>query len=108
MIERVNASRPDILWVGLGAPKQEEWMADHSGRILAPVMLGVGAAFNINSGKIRKAPRWMQDRGLEWLFRLGLEPRRLWKRYLYNNPRFVYHIGKIVLAKACLDKLRKN
>jgi N-acetylglucosaminyldiphosphoundecaprenol N-acetyl-beta-D-mannosaminyltransferase len=96
VVKTINASGADILWVGLGAPKQEFWMASHVGRISAPVMVGVGAAFDFHAGRVRQAPRWMQDRGLEWVFRLCVEPRRLWKRYLYNNPRFLYHLGKQV------------
>ena len=80
---------PDILWVGLSTPKQERWMAEHIGRIKAPVMVGVGAAFDFHTGRKPQAPHWMQRSGLEWLFRLMTEPRRLWKRYLINNPLFV-------------------
>jgi N-acetylglucosaminyldiphosphoundecaprenol N-acetyl-beta-D-mannosaminyltransferase len=89
-VEEINASGADILWVGLGAPKQELWMAEHLGRIAAPVMVGVGAAFDFHAGVKRQAPRWMQRSGLEWLFRLVSEPTRLWKRYLVNNPLFVW------------------
>jgi len=85
----INASGARILFVGIGSPKQEKWMARQRGRVRA-VMLGVGAAFDFLSGSKPQAPRWMMRAGLEWLFRLATEPRRLWKRYLYNNPRFVY------------------
>jgi N-acetylglucosaminyldiphosphoundecaprenol N-acetyl-beta-D-mannosaminyltransferase len=78
-----------ILFVGIGCPKQEKWMAAHKERIPA-VMLGVGAAFDFLTGRVRQAPRWMQAVGLEWAFRLAMEPRRLWKRYAKHNPRFVY------------------
>jgi N-acetylglucosaminyldiphosphoundecaprenol N-acetyl-beta-D-mannosaminyltransferase len=78
---RINAARPDIVWVGLSTPKQERWMAAHLGRVTAPVMIGVGAAFDFLSGRKAQAPRWMQRSGLEWLFRLATEPRRLWPRY---------------------------
>ena len=81
-------SGAQILFVGLGCPKQEIWMAEHRGRVNA-VMLGVGAAFDFHAGVKPQAPAWMQGLGLEWLFRLLTEPRRLWKRYLYHNPRFV-------------------
>ena len=81
-------SGTQILLVGLGCPKQERWMAAHQDRIRA-VMLGVGAAFDIHAGEKPQAPAWMQSAGLEWLFRLASEPRRLWRRYLYHNPRFV-------------------
>jgi N-acetylglucosaminyldiphosphoundecaprenol N-acetyl-beta-D-mannosaminyltransferase len=81
------ASGARILFVGLSTPKQDRWMSAHRGRIPA-VMLGVGAAFDFFAGAKPQAPRWMQDRGLEWLFRMCTEPRRLWKRYLVHNPRF--------------------
>ena len=90
-IETINAARPDIVWVGLSTPRQERWMARQVGRLSAPVLVGVGAAFDFNAGLKPQAPRWMQRSGLEWLFRLGTEPRRLWRRYLRNNPRFVWH-----------------
>ena len=92
IVERINAARPDVVWVGLSTPKQERWMASHVGRLSAPVLIGVGAAFDFHAGLKRQAPRWMQRSGLEWLFRLITEPRRLWRRYLYNNPRFVWRV----------------
>ena len=88
LVEQINRSGIRILFVGLGCPKQEIWMARHRGRVNA-VMLGVGAAFDFHAGVKPQAPLWMQGIGLEWLFRLSTEPRRLWKRYLYHNPRFV-------------------
>jgi N-acetylglucosaminyldiphosphoundecaprenol N-acetyl-beta-D-mannosaminyltransferase len=91
-IERINRANPDIVWVGLSTPKQERLMARYVGRLQAPVMIGVGAAFDFHSGLKRQAPRWMQRSGLEWLFRLATEPRRLWRRYLRNNPLFVWRI----------------
>ena len=87
-VDRINEARPDIVWVGLGAPKQERWMASHEGRLEAPVMLGVGAAFDMHAGTLAQAPPWMQRSGLEWAYRLYREPRRLWRRYLSTNPRF--------------------
>ncbi|ACU89117.1 WecB/TagA/CpsF family glycosyltransferase [Desulfomicrobium baculatum] len=87
-VRDINASGARILFVGLGCPKQERWMHQHKGRVQA-VMLGVGAAFDFHAGAIPQAPSWMRDRGLEWLFRLCVEPRRLWKRHLLHNPRFV-------------------
>ena len=87
VILAMNASGAQILFVGLGCPKQERWMASHRGRIQV-VMLGVGAAFDIHAGQKPQAPAWMQRVALEWLFRLGREPRRLWRRYLLHNPRF--------------------
>jgi N-acetylglucosaminyldiphosphoundecaprenol N-acetyl-beta-D-mannosaminyltransferase len=88
-VRRINASGADIVWVGLGAPKQERWMADHLGRVDAPVLVGVGAAFDFLAGAVPQAPAWMQDHGLEWLFRLRTEPRRVWRRYVFNNPMFL-------------------
>jgi N-acetylglucosaminyldiphosphoundecaprenol N-acetyl-beta-D-mannosaminyltransferase len=90
VVARINEAAPDIVWVGLSTPKQEHWMAEHAGRLDVPVLIGVGAAFDFHAGLKPQAPRWMQQSGLEWLFRLGTEPRRLWKRYLMNNPGFVW------------------
>ena len=87
-VREINDSGARILFVGLGCPKQERWMASHKGRVNA-VMLGVGAAFDFLAGLKPQAPAWMQRVGLEWLFRLATEPRRLWRRYAYHNPRFV-------------------
>ena len=83
-------SGADIVWVGLSSPKQEIWMAEHSGRVAAPVLIGVGAAFDFHAGRIRQAPRLIQRSGFEWLFRLVMEPRRLWRRYLTSIPAFVF------------------
>jgi N-acetylglucosaminyldiphosphoundecaprenol N-acetyl-beta-D-mannosaminyltransferase len=91
---RIAAARPDFLWVGLGAPKQERWMAAHVGRLAAPVLIGVGAAFDIHAGLTPQAPTWMQRTGLEWAFRLAVEPRRLGGRYLRTNPRFLWLLAK--------------
>lgn len=87
----INVANPDIVWVGLSTPKQERWMADNIHRLHAPVLIGVGAAFDFHAGLKPQAPRWMQRSGLEWFFRLLTEPRRLGKRYLINNPRFIVH-----------------
>ena len=89
IVRMINAARPDIVWVGLSTPKQEYWMAAHLDRIEAPVMIGVGAAFDFLAGTKRQAPAWMQKRGLEWLFRLLSEPRRLWRRYGKIVPQFM-------------------
>lgn len=86
--QEIVASGARVLFVGIGCPKQERWMAEHRGRLPA-VMLGVGAAFDFHTGRVRQAPRWMQVTGLEWCFRLMMDPRRLWKRYARHNPRFV-------------------
>jgi N-acetylglucosaminyldiphosphoundecaprenol N-acetyl-beta-D-mannosaminyltransferase len=94
MVEAINNAAPDILWVGLGTPKQERWMASHIDRLRTHAVIGVGAAFDINAGLVPQAPRWIQRSGLEWAFRLVLEPRRLWRRYLANNPRFVVALAR--------------
>jgi N-acetylglucosaminyldiphosphoundecaprenol N-acetyl-beta-D-mannosaminyltransferase len=85
----INRSRPDVVWVGLGVPRQEKWMQRMRPRLQASVLVGVGAAFDFHAGLISQAPDWMQRSGLEWLYRLSKEPRRLWRRYLRYNPRFV-------------------
>jgi N-acetylglucosaminyldiphosphoundecaprenol N-acetyl-beta-D-mannosaminyltransferase len=92
IVAAINDSRPDIVWVGLSTPKQERWMAAHVDRLEAPAMIGVGAAFDIHAGTLAQAPPWMRQRGLEWAYRLWKEPRRLWRRYLANNPRFALQI----------------
>jgi N-acetylglucosaminyldiphosphoundecaprenol N-acetyl-beta-D-mannosaminyltransferase len=98
IVERINAAAPDIVWVGLSTPKQERWMWEHKNRIRVPVMIGVGAAFDFISGVKRQAPRWMQASGLEWLFRLASEPRRLGARYLRNNPLFIWYTLRQLLG----------
>lgn len=87
-VAQINASGAGTVWVSLGCPKQEKWMAAHRGRINA-VMIGVGAAFDYHAGTIKRAPVWMQRSGLEWFYRLACEPRRLWKRYLVTNTLFI-------------------
>jgi N-acetylglucosaminyldiphosphoundecaprenol N-acetyl-beta-D-mannosaminyltransferase len=89
MVDKINASGADIVWVGLSTPKQELWMAQHVGRLEAPALLGVGAAFDFLSGGVRQAPRWVQQAGLEWSFRIAMDPRRLFMRYMRNNPAFI-------------------
>jgi N-acetylglucosaminyldiphosphoundecaprenol N-acetyl-beta-D-mannosaminyltransferase len=89
VVAEINHAKPDVVWVGIGVPKQEKFMAALRDRLDAPVLVGVGAAFDFHAGLIPQAPSWMQSAGLEWLFRLSKEPRRLWKRYLTYNPRFV-------------------
>jgi N-acetylglucosaminyldiphosphoundecaprenol N-acetyl-beta-D-mannosaminyltransferase len=88
----INAANPDVVWVGIGSPKQERWMARMRPMLKAPVLIGVGAAFDFHSGSVRQAPRWMQRTGLEWLFRVAMEPRRLWRRYLVDNPWFMWSV----------------
>ena len=92
IVAALNDARADIVWVGLSTPKQERWMAAHRARLDAPVLIGVGAAFDIHAGRIPQAPLWMQRSGTEWIYRLSREPRRLGRRYLVNNPRFVASI----------------
>lgn len=89
IVEMINEAKPDFLWVGLGAPKQEKWIAEHLDRLNVPVQVGVGAAFDFLSGRIKRAPIWMQGVGLEWLYRLSQDPGRLWRRYLYYNSKYV-------------------
>ncbi len=99
VIERINASGAGVVWVSLGCPKQEFWMAEHRGRINA-VMVGVGAAFDYHAGTTKRAPLWMQECGLEWFYRLCREPRRLWKRYLVTNSLFIwYWLKERILAR---------
>ena len=90
VVEQINTTNADIVWVGISTPKQERWMAEHVGQLHASVLIGVGAAFDFNAGLKKRAPHWMQRNGLEWLFRLMQEPRRLWRRYLINNPWFLW------------------
>jgi N-acetylglucosaminyldiphosphoundecaprenol N-acetyl-beta-D-mannosaminyltransferase len=89
LLEQVNASGAHVVWVGLGSPKQDLWMARFRPRLQAPLLVGVGAAFDFFTGRQRQAPRWMQRSGLEWAYRLVSQPRRLWRRYLIYNPKFV-------------------
>jgi N-acetylglucosaminyldiphosphoundecaprenol N-acetyl-beta-D-mannosaminyltransferase len=85
----INAARPDVVWVGIGVPRQEKWMAAMRARLDAPVLVGVGAAFDFHAGLVKQAPPRLQRAGLEWLYRLTREPRRLWRRYARHNPRFL-------------------
>jgi N-acetylglucosaminyldiphosphoundecaprenol N-acetyl-beta-D-mannosaminyltransferase len=100
-VARLVASGARVVFVGLGAPKQEIWMAAHRGR-LDGVMMGVGAAFDYHAGRIRRAPLWMQNAGLEWMYRLMQEPRRLWKRYVLNNPLYLLGLGTQILRERVL------
>jgi N-acetylglucosaminyldiphosphoundecaprenol N-acetyl-beta-D-mannosaminyltransferase len=99
IIENINKNNPDIIWVGLGSPKQDIWMHEHRDRINAPVMAGVGAAFDFLAGVKPQAPRWIRNNGFEWLFRLITEPNRLWRRYLIDNLLFLYYISIDLLSK---------
>lgn len=100
VVEHINATQPDIVWVGISTPKQERWMAAHVDKVTAPVLIGVGAAFDFHAGLKKQAPYWMQRSGLEWCFRLLSEPRRLWRRYLINNPSFVWLVLLQLLGRS--------
>jgi N-acetylglucosaminyldiphosphoundecaprenol N-acetyl-beta-D-mannosaminyltransferase len=89
----INGAKPDYVWVGLGCPKQEQWMAAMRPLLNASILIGVGAAFDFHTGRVSQAPRWMMRAGLEWLYRLVREPRRLWRRYLIYNPWFVWDVA---------------
>lgn len=103
VLERIHGANPDILWVGLSTPKQERWMYEHRAKLRVPVAVGVGAAFDINSGRTKQAPAWMRENGLEWLFRLMTEPQRLWRRYLINGSEFVWHVTLELLTLRRLE-----
>ncbi len=98
VIEQIHRSAPDIIWVGLSTPKQERWMYAHRERLRVPVLVGVGAAFDLNSERVRQAPAWMRESGLEWLFRLLQEPRRLWRRYLIYGSQFICNVSLELLG----------
>ena len=89
VVRKINEAAPDIAWIGIGTPKQDFWARRMRPKLNAPVLMAVGAAFNFHAGKVPQAPRWMQRACLEWLYRLCAEPRRLWRRYIIGNPRFV-------------------
>jgi N-acetylglucosaminyldiphosphoundecaprenol N-acetyl-beta-D-mannosaminyltransferase len=92
IVAQINESGADVLWIGLSTPKQERWMYEHRDRLCVPVLVGVGAAFDFNLGIKRQAPEWMRERGLEWLFRLLQEPRRLWRRYVLYGSEFLFSV----------------
>jgi len=96
---QINEAKPDVLWVGIGVPKQEKWMVRVRERVEVPVMCAVGAAFDFHAGRVSQAPTWMQERGLEWTYRIAQEPRRLLPRYLYTNPRFMLGLGQQLLRE---------
>lgn len=107
-VERINAAKPDFIWVGLGAPKQEKWMAEHEGR-LSGVMLGVGAGFDFHAGTVKRAPKWMQEICMEWLYRIGQDPKRLLVRYLDTNFSFVFDLMKEGLkGKKGIDAVNRD
>ncbi len=94
----IRAAAPDVLWVGLSTPKQERWMHEHRDRLGIPVMVGVGAAFDFITGRVKQAPDWMREHGFEWLFRLVQEPRRLWRRYLIYGSKFAWNASLELLG----------
>lgn len=98
VVRQINEANPDVVWVGLSTPKQETWMYEHRHNLSSPVMFGIGAAFDLNIGKLRQAPEWMRENGLEWLFRLVTEPRRLWRRYLVFAPIFAWKVSLELLG----------
>lgn len=107
--EKINSTKPDLVWCGLGTPKQDYWVAEFRPRLEAAAILAVGAAFNFHAGHVRQAPRWMMKSGLEWLFRLCSEPRRLWRRYIIGNPRFVFQtLKQWIRAKRIRERMQKT
>jgi N-acetylglucosaminyldiphosphoundecaprenol N-acetyl-beta-D-mannosaminyltransferase len=98
VIKEINGSRADVAWIGIGVPKQEKWMAEMRSALETPVLVGVGAAFDFHAGLVPQAPATVQDYGLEWAYRLAHEPRRLARRYVRYNPRFVYAFARQLLA----------
>jgi N-acetylglucosaminyldiphosphoundecaprenol N-acetyl-beta-D-mannosaminyltransferase len=102
--EDINASEADVVWVGIGVPRQEKWMTALRPYLDAPVLVGVGAAFDFLAGLVPQAPPWIQKRGLEWAYRLAQEPRRLWRRYLRYNPRFVAAFARQMAAHRAAGK----
>jgi N-acetylglucosaminyldiphosphoundecaprenol N-acetyl-beta-D-mannosaminyltransferase len=103
VLRRIDQTRPDVVWVGLGTPKQDFWLAEHRNRIQAPLLAAVGAAFDFHAGLVPRAPRLMQYCGLEWSHRLLSEPRRLWRRYLLYNPLFVAHAVRQLIQPSHFD-----
>lgn len=104
VVARIESDRPDVLWVGTGVPRQEKWMARMRDRLEVPVMAAVGAAFDFHAGRISQAPAWMQDRGLEWTYRIAQEPRRLLPRYLYYNPAFLSAFSRQLVREKILRR----
>jgi N-acetylglucosaminyldiphosphoundecaprenol N-acetyl-beta-D-mannosaminyltransferase len=101
VVRLIREADPDIIFVGISTPKQDFWMRNHQDKLRNTIMVGVGAAFNFHAGEVRQAPPWVQNAGLEWLFRLAMEPRRLWKRYLFVTPIFLplWALQKIGILK---------
>jgi N-acetylglucosaminyldiphosphoundecaprenol N-acetyl-beta-D-mannosaminyltransferase len=93
IVDRINAARPDVLWVGLGMPKQDVWIHERLDRLKVPVAIGVGAAFAFAAGTVARCPEWMGRMGFEWVYRFVKEPRKMWRRDLIDGPRFLFHLG---------------
>ena len=102
-VDLINAAKPDIVWIALGCPKQEQWMVHYVGKIENAVLIGIGAAFDFHSGRMRRAPLWMQRYGLEWFHRLISEPTRLWRRYLILAPKFLV----LTVVEILRERLRR-
>jgi N-acetylglucosaminyldiphosphoundecaprenol N-acetyl-beta-D-mannosaminyltransferase len=92
-IDRINEARPDVLWVGLGAPRQDRWIHERLPRLRVPVAIGVGAAFAFIAGTVQRCPEWLGSMGLEWAYRFAKEPKKVWRRDLIDGPRFLFHLG---------------
>lgn len=103
VVARINGSGADVVWVGLSTPKQERWMYEHRDTLRVPVMVGVGAAFDMHSGRLKQAPEWMRENGLEWFYRLVQEPRRLWRRYILLGSVFVGSVSLELLGLRRFD-----
>jgi N-acetylglucosaminyldiphosphoundecaprenol N-acetyl-beta-D-mannosaminyltransferase len=93
IVRMINDAKPDVIWIGLGLPKQDIWIYEHKDRLNAPVAVGVGAAFSFHAGTVKRAPEWIGNAGLEWLWRLLKEPRKLWRRDLIDGPQFMWHVA---------------
>jgi N-acetylglucosaminyldiphosphoundecaprenol N-acetyl-beta-D-mannosaminyltransferase len=89
----INDARPDVLWVGLGCPKQDQWIYKHKDRLKVPMAVGVGAAFSFFAETVKRSPEWVEKNGFEWLWRFIQEPKKLWKRDLIEGPRFLFHVA---------------
>jgi len=107
-VKRINMARPQVLFVAFGAPKQEKWIKSHLEELQVPVSIGVGYAFDVIAGRVKESPKWMTRVGLEWLFRLTQEPRRLWRRYLIEDPWFFYLIVKAALLRQVCKDWHRN
>jgi len=92
IVDMINDAKPDVLWVGLGMPKQDRWIYEHLDRLHMPLAIGVGAAFGFHSGKVTRVPEWIGRNGLEWVWRLACEPKKLWRRDILDGPRFIAHV----------------